>query len=473
MSDPAPRRLREDLPFRRIALLLSGGGALGAYEVGVLRVLERLGISPHLVVGVSIGAINAIVWLAHGRRTAPLEAAWQRLRGPELGLQWVTLVLRVAGLFLVALAVLESFLTLVGSRELSGSYWFWKQSSARLDLLSTQLDITLWVAVAVLGTLVLLGAGPIERWLASQGGDTPDAHDAGRRTLGRLALGAAAIHGLVWLMAWPWPHRFSASAVALLSVAWLASGPGRLGQFVRGLAFGLMPDTHGRGLWSGRRRRKVIQELVQQGDASSLLGRQTRLVMSALAVDTGRVCHFITWSDHTPAFEARVRESLGEVVVLRSAEEAVSAAVASSAIPGVFEPERIDQRHFVDAGGFSNQPLHLALADDADAVLVVLLQPSESPAAAAPPADMAVLAGRLLELANWRDLQTELRELPGGWSRQGDPARVCVVEPPRPLPGTLLMFEPEQAARLIELGEADAWRALDRAGWLAPAMDGR
>lgn len=471
MSEAPGRRLRPDLPYRRIALLLTGGGALGAYEVGVLRVLERLALAPHLVAGVSIGAINAVVWLAHGRRTAALEAAWRRLRGPAIGLQWVTLALRVAGLFLLAVALLESFLTLVGSRELSGAFWIWKKSSARLDLLSTQLDIVLWLIIALLGLAVLVFARPIERWLSQAGGASAGGPDSGRRLLGRLALGAALLHATVWLMAWPWPHRFSASAVALLSLAWLASGPGRGGQFLRGLAFGLMPETKGRGLWSGRRRRRVIEELVGSGTPQSLVAPGTRLVMSALAVDSGRVCHFVTWPDWTPAFEARVRESLGELVVLRTPEDAVSAAVASSAIPGVFEPECIDQRHFVDAGGLSNQPLHLALADDADAVIVVLLNPSESPAAGDAPRDLVGLGGRLMELANWRDLQAELRELPPGWSRTGDPARVCVIEPSRPLPGTLLDFVPAQAERLIALGEADAWRALARVGWLTPGVD--
>lgn len=471
MSEPLSRRLRPDLPYRRISLLLTGGGALGAYEVGVLRVLERIALAPHLVAGVSIGAINAIVWLAHGRRTAALEDAWRRLRGPALGLQWVTLALRVAGLFLLAVALLESFLTLAGSRELSGAFWIWKKSSARLDLLSTQLDIVLWLVVALVGLLVLLFARPIERWLSRSGESSPGGPDTGRRLLGRLALGAALLHGTVWLMAWPWPHRFSASAVMLLTLAWVASGPGRGGQFLRGLAFGLMPETQGRGLWSGRRRRRIIEDLVERGSPHTLVAPGTRLVMSALAVDTGRVCHFVTWPDWTPEFEARVRESLGEVVVVRSPEEAVSAAVASSAIPGVFEPECIDQRYFVDAGGLSNQPLHLALADDADAVIVVLLNPSESPKAGDAPRDLVGLGGRLMELANWRDLQAELRELPPGWTRSGRDARVCVIEPSRPLPGTLLDFEPAQAERLIALGEADAWRALERVGWLSDPMD--
>ena len=132
----------------------------------------------------------------------------------------------------------------------------------------------------------------------------------------------------------------------------------------------------------------------------------------------------------------------------------------------MFQPERVAGRDFVDAGGYSNQPLNVAIAHGADAVLVVLLSPSEAPANASPPADLVALGGRLLELANWRDLQTELRHLPEGWSRDGQPARVCVVEPREPLPATLLSFDPARAAELVSLGERDAWTALSRAGWL-------
>jgi NTE family protein len=58
---------------RRVGLVLSGGGARGAYEVGVLSVLmpelQRLGMLPRIIVGTSIGALNA-TYLAAGAATA-------------------------------------------------------------------------------------------------------------------------------------------------------------------------------------------------------------------------------------------------------------------------------------------------------------------------------------------------------------------------------------------------------------------
>ena len=62
------------------AIVLQGGGALGAYEYGVLRALyeQRPGFRPVAVAGVSIGAITAAV--LGGARTDPiaaLDALWR------------------------------------------------------------------------------------------------------------------------------------------------------------------------------------------------------------------------------------------------------------------------------------------------------------------------------------------------------------------------------------------------------------
>jgi NTE family protein len=49
------------LPFERIALVLQGGGALGAYQAGVYEALSEAGIQPNWIAGISIGAINAAI----------------------------------------------------------------------------------------------------------------------------------------------------------------------------------------------------------------------------------------------------------------------------------------------------------------------------------------------------------------------------------------------------------------------------
>ena len=68
-------------PFDCVALLLQGGGALGAYQGGVYQALHEAGLEPEWVSGVSIGAINAalIAGNAPDRRLAALCEFWDRV----------------------------------------------------------------------------------------------------------------------------------------------------------------------------------------------------------------------------------------------------------------------------------------------------------------------------------------------------------------------------------------------------------
>src|SRR6266436_8366108 len=49
------------LPFECVALVLQGGGALGAYQAGVYEALAEAGIHPDWIASISIGAINAAI----------------------------------------------------------------------------------------------------------------------------------------------------------------------------------------------------------------------------------------------------------------------------------------------------------------------------------------------------------------------------------------------------------------------------
>jgi NTE family protein len=49
------------LPFERIALVLQGGGALGAYQAGVYEALAEARVEPDWIAGISIGGINGAI----------------------------------------------------------------------------------------------------------------------------------------------------------------------------------------------------------------------------------------------------------------------------------------------------------------------------------------------------------------------------------------------------------------------------
>lgn len=69
------------------AFVLSGGGSLGAVQVGMLQALSEQGIQPDLLVGTSAGALNAL-WVAeHGMSLdslAELTRIWQQLHRRDI-----------------------------------------------------------------------------------------------------------------------------------------------------------------------------------------------------------------------------------------------------------------------------------------------------------------------------------------------------------------------------------------------------
>jgi NTE family protein len=98
----------------QVVLVLQGGGALGAYQVGVYQALHEAGVEPDWIIGTSIGAINASIIAgnrSHDRLTRlnefwrkveradtwPFAPAWTRTS--DAWSYWATLVSGIPGFF--------------------------------------------------------------------------------------------------------------------------------------------------------------------------------------------------------------------------------------------------------------------------------------------------------------------------------------------------------------------------------------
>ena len=87
ISSRLPSSLREGSetwrPERcdRVALVLQGGGALGAYQAGVYQAMHEARLEPDWVSGVSIGAINAAIIAGNppNRRLRQLRTFWEQI----------------------------------------------------------------------------------------------------------------------------------------------------------------------------------------------------------------------------------------------------------------------------------------------------------------------------------------------------------------------------------------------------------
>ena len=121
--------------------MLQGGGALGAYQVGVYEALHEAGIEPDWVIGTSIGAINGAVIAGNrpGERVPRLRELWRRFEQlPQLQAlrYWPTLALGIPHFFSPRLPAWGGLQAKVG---LDAASWY---STAPLrDTLASLVDL--------------------------------------------------------------------------------------------------------------------------------------------------------------------------------------------------------------------------------------------------------------------------------------------------------------------------------------------
>src|SRR5215468_4254451 len=98
----------------QVVLVLQGGGALGAYQVGVYQALHEAGVEPDWIIGTSIGAINAALITGNKPedRLPKLKEFWKRVEranfwgafpawagAGDVLASWMTLTKGISGFF--------------------------------------------------------------------------------------------------------------------------------------------------------------------------------------------------------------------------------------------------------------------------------------------------------------------------------------------------------------------------------------
>ncbi|MFM0505255.1 DUF3734 domain-containing protein [Paraburkholderia caffeinilytica] len=82
-----PGRQRQLPNYETVALMLQGGGALGAYQAGVFQGLYEAGIEPNWLAGISIGALNTAIIAGNPpeKRVERLLQFWETICQPAFG----------------------------------------------------------------------------------------------------------------------------------------------------------------------------------------------------------------------------------------------------------------------------------------------------------------------------------------------------------------------------------------------------
>lgn len=356
----------------RISVVLSGGGAFGAYEAGALLAFQDADVPTPIIAATSIGSINAASYAAHSDTTVgnaePLVEAWMRLTSAAVGIQWIGYGWMLAGF----VAVVAGLVNLAGLAL--------QRAGMTLHLHHA---LWVWVTLTLCGVAALLLFEHLPYLLHAV------AATARRRIWKfdrrRLALSAAAnILVLVFLIVLLDPLHLHTRLPGMLSgrpyaaIAVTAAIVGSLIVLYRVSAAAIGRMVHRllrvflrQGLFDNFERERLLSAHIH---ADRLRGSPIRLLVTTTDLEHGAARYFSNVPCDIVAADPRADRRFVESRVCQ-ADDLIAAIMASSAVPIVYAPVAIDGRPHADGAIAGNQPLRPAVGLGADVIFVVNLDP--------------------------------------------------------------------------------------------------
>jgi predicted acylesterase/phospholipase RssA len=356
----------------RIGVVLSGGGARGAYEAGALLAFQDAAVPTHIIAATSIGSVNAASFAAHADglvgNAEPLVASWLHVSPRALGIEWTRYGWMVAGLIATSagLGNLIWYLLTIAGFELRLRY-----------------PALAWSALALAGASVLLFYSQLpyvwflirSKWRGKVLEPVPS----------RLAVSIAAnaLVGAFMVVSVTSLNLYTAFHTLLtrhpLAVAGVLAAlavlralqhraAGRIsGAWERLFRFALQP-----GLFKNFERVRYLRDRVPM---DRLRRSPIRVVVTATDLGAEVARHFANATPEQLAADPGVDQAFVRDHVA-APEDMLGAIVASSALPITYEPMQLDGRTLMDGAVMGSQPIRPALRLGADVLFLVLLEPS-------------------------------------------------------------------------------------------------
>jgi len=358
----------------RIGVVLSGGGARGAYEAGALMAFQDAQVPTHIIAATSVGSINAASYAAHGEglvgKAESLVDAWIDLTPATLGIDWSRYIFLLAGL-IAASAGIGNFL------------WQWMKEHG--IFLRAYHPKGIWLALGAAGISILFFAdklsyiGYVAANLLHRRPWQPDRRKAW------ISLGANL---LVWgfvifFVGFTYIHLpmegenvFELTThVPMIVAIVIALGLYRiLRNPLSKLSHRFLRMPLRTGLFPNFERIKFLRTRIPD---ERLRNSAIRVIMTATDIQRGTARFFSNTAVEVLAADPGVhQEFLREV---EQPQDLVLAAVASSSYTFAYEAVPMDGRLWTDGGIMANEPVLPALRLGADVLFLVLMSPVEGP----------------------------------------------------------------------------------------------
>src|SRR5438105_2580017 len=336
----------------RVGVVLSGGGARGAYEAGVLLAFQDAQLPTHIIAATSIGSINAAFFAAHSETTVgnaeEAVQAWYDITPTTVGIDWFRYIFVLAGLTAVT-AGLGNFI-----RE-----WAWENG---IYVHLTRPKWT-WLSLFLTGAAVLFYydrltylAHVVRNYLAKRRW-TPDR---------RKVIESLLANGIVWgcAIAFLMLSHLHISAGQVLNSSYdmflLAAAVALLAAMAFIFRKELSIFSHNflrmplrSGLFPNFERTRFLRSRIP---LRGLMSSPIRVAMTAADVSTGTEIVFTNATTEELTGDPGVDS--GFVMEETShASDLLLAMIASSAFPSVSEAVPMVKGMYTDGGVVSNQPL--------------------------------------------------------------------------------------------------------------------
>jgi predicted acylesterase/phospholipase RssA len=359
----------------RVGVVLSGGGARGAYEAGVLMAFQDAEVPTHIIAATSVGSINAASYAAHSvgliGRAEPLVDAWMELTPATLGIDWSRYIFLLAGL-VAASAGIGNFL------------WQWLQEHG-IFLHAHHPKIT-WLALGVAGISILMFSDKLSyvgyvimKFVRGRAWE-PD----WRKTWVSIGANVLVWGFLVFFLGFTYIHlplpregrtAFELSThVPMLAAIFVLLGFYRLLQDpLSKLSHRFLRMPLRTGLFPNFDRIKFLRARIPE---ERLRNSAIRVVMTATDIQRGAARFFSNASIEELLTDPGVHQEFVKRE-MEQPQDLVLAAVASSSYTFAYEAVDMEGRLWTDGGIMTNQPVLPALRLGADVLFLVLIAPLE------------------------------------------------------------------------------------------------